>query len=199
MTSSKKSDLSVFGLKEGDQTQSAVDPSVDPGATDSTEGESGSFRGTMNYRNVGVPGEKIKEPGAPNPMPSCTIRGEVSGVAKKGKNQNGEDSWALTGQFEGVHAVTGETCFSGQLFLPSGIHEMMLAPFLDADENNVPSPIIFSYAIEIIRASNKSGYSLVVKSLLPVQRPDRLQQIREAEKKFAALPKASPHRSLPAS
>lgn len=195
--SDKEKGLGVFGLEEGQEVRSNVDPGDDPGAAQSGEVEGGSFRGTMNYRNVGIPGEKIKEQGRPDPMTSCIIRGEASGVAKKGKNQNGEDSWCLTGQFEGVHAETGEIYYSGQLFLPSGIHEMLTAPFLDADEDApVPSPIIFSYQIDVIRANNKSGYSLVVKSLLPVQRPNRLQQIRDMEKKFAALPKPQARKAI---
>lgn len=119
---------------------------------------------------------KGKENGTKAPM--YRVFGRATGI-KEAKDMNGEAIYGLTGAFEAENLVTNAKARSGVLYLPPGIHEMILGPLDDLlarkDENAM---IEFGYDIYTVAASNKSGYTYQAEDLFPQRRVDPFAEMK---------------------
>ena len=134
----------------------------------------------------------------------CVVRGgDVSiaryiGVArgiKKTTGNDGEDTYALVGNFEGINLQNGRRFVSGILYMPGGIQELVLGPLDDliAGTADVPADpngqIMFGYDIAAYPAANKSGYSYKAIDLASAHKADPLAALKaKLADKLALLP-----------
>lgn len=106
----------------------------------------------------------------------CRIFGIASGI-KMRKNIAGDLFEAIAGNFEAVNMETGEVFGSGILFLPGGLHEKILEPLKNSDEDIT---IQFGLEISAFPASNPQGYSWKAKQIVKPETADPLAALRSS-------------------
>lgn len=103
------------------------------------------------------------------------IFGIANGI-KVVKAPNGDIFEALKGNFEAYSLEDGVVLTSGILYLPTGIHDRVLAQLKDADEG---TSIQFGIELAAIPASNPQGYSWKATAKVKQDRADPLAELRK--------------------
>ena len=150
----------------GDNATGNGDDKQQPTVSDA-EGEDGITRVIQSKLSARYLGNPRK--GASLEEGQTYLVGFISGIAYDTKNEvlpSGEASISLTGSFEGETADGKKIVRSGRLFLPSGIHDEVVALV------RTGSPASFSLEIRTKPAKNAAGYEYEVHSLLPVKEDD---------------------------
>lgn len=108
--------------------------------------------------------------------PIAVVYGQATGIKEVVDKVRGDVYHALVGQFEAQNLNTGEVFRSGQLYLPTGIHEMVedAVKKLEGDTDFVT----FALQIRALKAANKSGYSYEAQSLMKATQVDPLDDLR---------------------
>lgn len=112
-------------------------------------------------------------------VPMARIVGVARGI-KPAVGTNGDTTYGLTGNFKGTNIETGEDFFSGVLFLPGGIHEMILDPLdelLANETTKAGAALNFAFDIFARPADNPAGYEYTAHNLAPAARADPFAEI----------------------
>lgn len=143
----------------------------------------------MTVKGVGANPAKAKADNQKTPL--CRIYGTASGVVHKVDNR-GEPITGITGNFEGVNLETGEVYKSGVLYLPGGIHEMLLNAVDQGEDDDKGKPVYnsvnFAFDISAVPATNPIGYSYEASQLIEATTADPMAEIRGALPDLPALP-----------
>lgn len=144
----------------------------------------------MSVKTIGANPSRAKTEN--RKVPLGRFYGVARGIIMKVDNR-GEPITGLTGDFYGVNIDTGEKYQSGVLYLPGGIHEMLVNGVDQGETNDkgkpVYTPVEFGFDVWATPASNPIGYSYEATPLLEARVSD---PIADLEEKFADLPKALP-------
>ena len=118
----------------------------------------------------------------------------VYGVArdimrKKGKDrQTGEDIFheAIVGDFRAANMVKGDRYSSGILYLPAGIHELLVAPIKAAKADNASAEVEFGFDIYGRKSSSPAGYGYV--AVVLGEDPSVADPMKRLEERLAQTP-----------
>lgn len=132
-----------------------------------------------------------------------TLLGRIYGIAsgiKTVKAANGDVHFALTGDFRGTNAESGDNYRSGVLYLPSGIHEMVQDAVdggLDDNGKPVYREVKFGIDLFAVPANNPIGYSYQATPVIQATEADPLAELEAemAEAKPLPAPKAKAKKS----
>jgi hypothetical protein len=108
--------------------------------------------------------------------PIAVVYGMAFGIKEVVDKQRGDVYHALVGQFEAQNLQTADVFQSGQLYLPTGIHESLESAVQRLE--NESDYVQFALQILAIKASNPAGYSYQAKNLLASKQVDPLEEIR---------------------
>lgn len=108
--------------------------------------------------------------------PIAVIFGMASGIKEVVDKVRGDVYHALTGQFEAQNLDTGDVFQSGQLYLPTGIHETVEASVRKLESEN--DYVTFALQIRSVKATNPAGYSYQAVNLMPAKAVDPLGAMR---------------------
>lgn len=95
---------------------------------------------------------------------------------------------AIEGSFRAVNMTTGERYASGLMYLPGGVHELLIDPLERAKENNDNAEIQFGFDIFGRKSSSPAGYGYV--AVMLGEDPAEVNPITELEARLAATPGA---------
>lgn len=177
------------GMLQPTQLQQANAAPAEPEAAEATEGGGTIPKITPAAIKCFPEGAKAPE-AAGKPVLQASIFGLATGVKKK-EMPNGDTFYPIVGNFEAINAKTGEVYNSGQLYLPSGIHEMIASSFLVDDDK---SDTVVQFAIDLFArvANNPRGYEWLAKSKVKASANDPLAALRNIVKGLPALPAPDP-------
>lgn len=143
----------------------------------------------MTVKGVGANPSKAKAEN--RKVPLARIFGTAAGVVHKVDNR-GEPITGITGNFEGVNLETGEVYSSGVLYLPGGIHEMLLNAVDQGEEDAKGKPtynsVQFAFDISAVPATNPIGYSYEATQLIEASKADPMAELRASLPAMPALP-----------
>jgi hypothetical protein len=127
--------------------------------------------------------------GADARAPLIRVWGYARGF-KEVKSQNrltGETTShkAIQGDFRAVNFNTGERFSSGLLYLPSGIHELILSPLEKAKSDNEDAELQFGFDIYGRKSSSPAGYGYV--AVILGQDPTVVDAMGELEQKLSQV------------
>jgi hypothetical protein len=108
--------------------------------------------------------------------PIAVVYGQATAIKEVVDKVRGDVYHALVGQFEAQNLQSGEVFRSGQLYLPTGIHEMLE----DAVKKLETDTDFVSFAIQLraVTAKNPAGYSYEAQNLLKTTHVDPLDDMR---------------------
>lgn len=113
-------------------------------------------------------------------IPLARVMGIARGIVQK-VAQDGGPVYGLTGQFEGTNVQTGQVYQSGVIYLPPGVHEMVLEPLDKAiADGDKAASITFALDIFSVPAANKAGYTYESADLAAAKRVDPLADLKAA-------------------
>lgn len=139
-------------------------------------------------------------------IPICAIYGKATDVkmvedpTRKGPDGQTKEWKALAGAFQAVNLQNGQEFMSGVLYLPDAFQTMALTLVEKQNESRTRrgmahfQGVEFAYQIDAIPAKNPSGYSYVLRSLLPPRKADPLAALRARalDEVASVMPKALP-------
>lgn len=122
-----------------------------------------------------------------SPVHLMRVIGMATGIKDK-EDARGEAITAILGDFEGTNPASGEVYRSGVLYLPSGIHEMIVGAL-----GTPGAKVEFGLDIFSVKATNRIGYSYTCKQIFKSEGRDSLADLREkvGEKVKALAPPAA--------
>lgn len=163
------------------QSENAVDPAGAP-QSDASGKDAGNYKAKLTVATIGGAPERAKT--EKTRVGVATFIGIATGT-KMVENQNEPEKpyVAVTGNFEAVNLYTGEIYRSGILYLPTGLHDLVVNMLdqVKGDEDRSKfdkAAVEFALQIDAEPADNAAGYQYVGKSLLPPQKADALSHLR---------------------
>lgn len=118
-------------------------------------------------------------------------------VIAKDKLTGGEIvHYAIMGDFRAVNLKTGERYASGLLYLPGGVHELLLSPLQKAKEDNENAEIQFGFDIFGRKSTSAAGYGYI--AVMLGEDPKAVDHLSKIEKMVNATPGAYQIPALPA-
>jgi hypothetical protein len=108
--------------------------------------------------------------------PIAHIFGKASAIKIVSDKLTGQAYEALQGQFEAHNLETGEVFNSGVLYLPAGIHDVVLSQVKGLQ--NETDSIGFAMELCVVVASNPRGYSYEARDVMPPKLEDDLSEYR---------------------
>jgi len=95
---------------------------------------------------------------------------------------------ALMGDFRAVNMTSGMRYASGLLYLPAGVHELLLGPLEKAKADNESAEVQFGFDVFGRKSSSPAGYGYV--AVMLGEDPKAVDAMTELETKLAATPGA---------
>lgn len=127
--------------------------------------------------------------GADARAPLIRVWGYARGVkdVKSANRMTGEVTVhkAIMGDFRAVNLTSGERFSSGLMYLPSGIHELILSPLEQAKAANEDAEMEFGFDIYGRKSSSPAGYGYV--AVILGQDPTVVDTMGELEKKLSEI------------
>lgn len=127
-------------------------------------------------------------------VPVLAVYGRAVGIKTVDDPNSDKTFTALTGAFNAVNLQTNQEFASGTLYLPDAFQSMIVAE-LDAQAEQGSKRgmkafggVEFAYQIDAKPSANPSGYSYVLRSLLPPKKADPLAHLRERTQLMLAKP-----------
>lgn len=144
----------------------------------------------MSVKSVGANPARAKTENCKVPL--ARFYGIARGIVMK-VDQRGEPITGLTGDFYATNVESGEEFQSGVLYLPGGIHELLVNGVDQGEMNDkgkpIYTPVEFGFDVWAAPATNPIGYSYEATPLLEARVSDPIAALQE---KFGDLPKALP-------
>lgn len=131
----------------------------------------------LSMKNAGVdPRKVLAADGDKASVVLARIFGLADGIKQVEDKTNATVHLALTGKFQSINAQNGQITRSGILYLPKGIHEVVMNAVKQLEEGSV---VRFGLEVRSVKASNPIGYSYEAIDLLPVQEKDPLSELAD--------------------